>query len=149
MSDPDAELFSKYAYLWDGSDPGWAVDEHIENRSHVRILLPENGIDARFLNALRRMFPQLAHDAPPALRSRLEATGGFDCGTMDNTNAYALRRKCLAAGLRFDSEDRTLIRHFFINERRNAVLFIDDAMLAIRVGAEAIRRGLPSRISTT
>jgi hypothetical protein len=149
MIDPDAEIFSKYAYLWDGSDPGWTVDGHIEDRAHVRILLPENGIDARFLNVLRRTFPQLAHDAPSALRSRLEATGGFDCGTMDGTSAYALRRKCLAAGLRFNSEDRTLIRYFFINEQRNAVLFIDDAKLAIRVGAEAIRRGLPSRVSTT
>lgn len=149
MSDSDAEVFSEYAYLWDGSDPGWTVDGHIEDRAHVRILLPEKGIDADFLNALRRTFPQLAHDAPHTLRSGLEATGGFDCGTMDSTNAYALRRKCLAAGLRFDSQDRTLIRYFFINERRNAVLFIDDAMLAIRVGAEAIRRGLPSRLSTT
>lgn len=148
MRELDAETLAKYAYLWDGSDPGWVVMIHIQNQSSIRILAPDDGADARFMKTLRSVVPDLAHENPHSLRARINAAGGYDCGVMDGLVAYELRRKLVAAGLRISSEDRTRISHLFVNEHRNSALIIEDDGLACLIGAEAVLRGMPSRHST-
>jgi hypothetical protein len=65
MSELDADALSEYAYLWDGSDPGWAVHSHFHHQEAVRILLPENGADLHFVKTLRNVLPEIAHESPP------------------------------------------------------------------------------------
>lgn len=148
MADIDDETLSQFAYLWDGSDPGWVVHGHYQHQSAVRILLPEHGIDLHFLKTLRKLFPDIAHESPGELRARLDMAGCFDCGIMESRDVHALQRKCAEAGIIMASEDRSLITHRLVNERRNTALPIEDAALAFLLGEEALRRGLPSRHST-
>jgi hypothetical protein len=148
MSELDADALSEYAYLWDGSDPGWAVHSHYHHQEAVRILLPENGVDLHFVKTLRSLSPDIAHEPPAALRDRLEIAGCFDCGIMESRDAYALRRKCAEAGIIMASEGCSLVIHRLVNERRNSALLIEDEALAFALGEEALRRGVPSRHST-
>lgn len=148
MRELDAETLAKYAYLWDGSDPGWVVHGHYQDQATVRILLPEQGIDAYFLKTLRSLFPDIAHESPAALRARLEMTGCFDCGILESRDAHDLGQKCAKVGLRMESQDRSMIRHRIVNVRRNSTLHIEDDVLAFMLGEEALRRGVPSRHST-
>jgi hypothetical protein len=148
MRELDAETLAKYAYLWDGSDPGWVVRGHYQHQQAVRILLPEQGVDSHFLKTLRGLLPGMAHESPGSLRARLIATGCLDCGILESRDVHDLRQKCAKAGLRMETRDRSLIRHWLVNERRNSTLHIEDDALVFMLGEEALRRGVPSRHST-
>jgi hypothetical protein len=148
MRELDAETLAKYACLWDGSDPGWVVHGHYQDQAAVRILLPEHGVDPHFLKTLRGLFPDIAHEPPAALHARLIATGCFDCGILESPDFHDLQRKCAKAGLRMEMNDRSLILHRLVNERRQSTLHLEEDALAFLLGEEALRRGVPSRHST-
>jgi hypothetical protein len=117
MRELDTETLAKYAYLWDGSDPGWVVCGHYQDQAAVRILLPEQGIDSHFLKILRSLFllDSQWRDASTAASWKAAMFTRFDGNAQRPESSWHLK---IAAWSSIDSSMNGATQHFSSRTKR-------------------------------
>lgn len=135
--------------LWNGTEPGWTVHVHHDDVATIWIPLPETGITPAFFKAVRSVLPRYSSMSTSEFRARLLVEGGIETDILDGADAYALHRACIRAGLPAERRGHSTTSYSLVNELTNRCLIIEDDDLGRRVAEEAIRRGLPTSISTT
>ena len=140
---------AQFDYLWNGSEPGWAVRVHHDDIATIWIPLPADGITPAFFKAVRSVLPEYSAMSTSEFRTRLLANDGIETAELDGYDAYDLHLTCTRAGLEAERRVRETTSYLLINEEMKIVKIIEDDALNRRVAQEAIRRGLPVIESTT
>jgi hypothetical protein len=129
-----------YAFLWDGSDPGWTV-QYWHFHTAVLIVRFPRPADARIVAALRLRLPELRARTARDVLAELRGTTRY----VVDASLYEARR--LAE--RFDDSGFTLelgrdgyVRRVLYNRLEDRALRIEDDALAALVCACAVERGL-------
>lgn len=139
-------VLSEFTYIWDGTDPGWVVSRHTEDRECLSVVVPD-GAGLRELKAMRAVIPELAA-ASAAHVIALKGALNFDLGEYESAIARQLKRLCETRGLTIHSEAKQLIRYGLFNELRSVCCIIEDEELNRAVAEHAIHRGVELREST-
>jgi hypothetical protein len=140
-------VLSEFSYIWDGTDPGWVVSRHTEDRERLSVVFPD-GAGLRELKAMRAVLPELAA-ASAADVMALKGTMNFDLGEHESAIARQLKRLYESRGLTIHSEAKQLISYGFFNELRSVCCINEDEELNRAVAENAIHRGVELRESTT
>ena len=138
-----------YNYLWDGSEPGWVILRHTEDRVSLTVVFGNDGASVKDIMALRKVVPTLAQMSASEALHDLRGIKSFGLGEFDSVEWPALDKKCRELGL---TPQKTGCQHthdLLVNEKTGQTLIIEDATLAKQVIDEAIKRGLAIRYSTT
>lgn len=141
------ETHVTYRHLWDGTEPGWSVLEHTEDREEVRILFAMTGPTLVEIKALRTIDPVLADTASEVL-AHLRGTSYHSLGTHESMSARRMKQRCAAAGLRVEARPSRHVRRGLFNRATKHYLLIEDEAVLEAVVQEALRRGLPVIHST-
>jgi hypothetical protein len=141
-------MCQEYEYLWDGSDPGWVVCQHDEDREELRVVFAQGQPSLEEIRALRSVISEWRSRSAGEILAALRGQAGLLLGDFESGEAWALRGKCEAAGLRLERRGTHRLSYRFINKRTGRGLMIEDEMIAHAVAKEAIERGLTVSYST-
>jgi xanthine/CO dehydrogenase XdhC/CoxF family maturation factor len=141
------ESIEKFSSLWDGSEPGWVVVHHSEDREVLHVVFADGGPSVSEVKALRSVVPDLAERAAAEVLALLRGKTEFGLGEFESSSAKVLCKQCKALGLRVASRGYEAISFSLINERSKACLLIEDSATSRDVAEEAMKRGLPIRHS--
>jgi hypothetical protein len=142
------DTVSQFARLWNGSEPGWVVQRHVEDRVELIVLFSYEGPTTREVVALRRVAQDLATKSASEVLLSLKAARSYCLGTVESSRARKLRAECESLGLRLAARGRAITGYSIVNEQTAAYLLIEDAPTLQALAQEAIKRGLPVREST-
>lgn len=137
---------SGFKHIWDGTDPGWVVRRHTEDREHLSVVFPD-GAELRDLKAMRAILPELA-SASAADVMALKGVLSFDLGEHESAIAHRLKQLCASRQLTIHSEAQRLVRYGILNELRRVYCIIEDNELNRAVAEHAIHQGVLVREST-
>jgi len=138
-----------YSRLWDGSEPGWTVVRHTEDRERITVVFAQHGATVADVKALRTVIPDRQAKPASVALAELKGRAELSLGDFESQAARALRERCEAVGLRVVCSPHQTARHSLVNERSKRFLLIEDESLSQAVAEEAIKHGLPIRHSTT
>ena len=137
---------SSFKYIWDGTDPGWVVHRHTEDREHLSVVFPE-GAELRDLKAMRAVLPELAA-ASAADVMALRGALSVDLGEHESAIARQLKELRTSQQLTIRSEAQRFVRYGILNELRRVYCIIEDNELNRAVAEHAIHQEVPVREST-
>ena len=137
-----------YSRLWDGTEPGWTVVRHTEDRERLTVVFSQGGPTVAEMKALRSVDPALQAKPAAALMAELKGLAALCLGEFESRSARERRQRCDAAGLRIVCDGYQAVNHCLINEQTHMFLLIEDHLIGERVAEEALRQGLPLRHST-
>jgi len=137
-----------YSRLWDGSEPGWTVVRHTEDRERISVVFAQAGPTIADLKALRTIVPDLQAKTASAALADLKGHAEVLLGEFESQAARVLRKRCESAGLRVVSIPHRTTRDSLVNEQSKRLLLIEDGSLSQAVAQEALKQGLPLRHST-
>lgn len=137
-----------YSHLWDGSEPGWTVVRHTEDRERLSVVFAQDGATIADIKALRTVVPELKAKAASAALAELKGHSELLLGEFESRIARAVRERCETLGLRVVSSPHRTVRDSLISEQSKRFLLIEDGSVSQAVAQEAIRQGLPLRHST-
>ncbi|MBB5205378.1 hypothetical protein HNQ51_002697 [Inhella inkyongensis] len=136
-----------YSRLWDGSEPGWVVVRHTEDREALHVVFSRSGPTMFEIKALRSVIPTLAEKRAIEVLASFKGMLEFSVGEFESSAARKLRRQFETAGLQVASKAYRVVSHSLINELSKVYLLIEDAAKSEEVAEEAIKQGLPIRHS--
>ena len=136
-----------FAHLWNGSEPGWVVVRHTEDREKLQVVFAPSGPTMPEVKAIRSAVPALTDKATCEVLALLRGLPKFDLGDFESNAARTLRKKCEAVGLRVTSHAYQAVSDSLINELSKMYLLIEDDAKSKQVAEEAIKQGLPIRQS--
>ena len=139
------EAAANYSRLWNGSEPGWIVVRHTEDRQTLQVTFSSGGPTVSEVKALHTIAPVLAEMPAADVVATLKGRAEFSLGDFESMAARELRAQCAALGLRIESRGHQAVRHSLINELLKAYLLIEDPIEGKIVAEEAIKQGLPVR----
>ncbi len=139
------EDFSK---LWNGSEPGWVVVRHTEDKQVLLVLFGASGPTVPEVKALRMVATGFSGTPVTEVFSVLRGKTEFELGELESSEARKLCKQCEELGLRVVTRGHQVVQQSLINEISKAYLLIEDAATLQAVAEEAIRRGLLIRHST-
>jgi hypothetical protein len=137
-----------FSALWNGSEPGWVVVRHTEDRVTLQVLFSSGGPAISEVKALRAVIPALARRPAAEVLATLKGKQEFSLPELESGAARKLRAQCEALGLRVASQGYQAVSYSLINEITKTFLLIEDAATCEAVAEEAVKRGLPVRYST-
>ena len=138
-----------FSRLWNGSEPGWVVVRHTEDRERLQVVFANNGgPTVPEVKALRSVIPALAKQSASEVLANLRGTSELSLGEHESSAARKLRSQCEELGLRVNGQAHQAVSHSLINELLKVYLVIEDAATCSAIAEEAIKRGLPIRHST-
>ena len=124
------------------------MTRHTEDRARLRVMFSESGPTTTEVKSLRAIIPALAGRTAASVLASLKDAAELDLGDFESSTARELRLKCQARSLRFSEQGYQVVRLSLINEISNMFLLIEDVATKEAIVQEAIKRGLPVRIST-
>lgn len=146
---PNASMDLKnYSRLWDGSEPGWTVVRHTEDRERITVVFAQEGATVAEMKALRSVDPSLQAKPAVTVLAELKGQTELSLGEFESRAARELRKRCETAGLRVVFSPCQAVNHCLINEQTKIFFLIEDHSIGEMVAEEAIRQGLPVRHST-
>lgn len=137
-----------FSRLWNGSEPGWVVVRHTEDREVLEVLLSSGTPFLAEVKALRTIVPILSEKPTAEVLATLKGKSKFSLGELESSAARKLRKQCETLGLRVASQGYQAVSHSLINELSKVYLLIEDAATNQAVAEEAIKQGLPLQHST-
>lgn len=136
-----------FSHLWNGSEPGWVVVRHTEDREKLRVLFSKNGPTISEVKSLRTVIAVLGEKPAAEVLATLKGLPEFGLGELESSAARKLRTQCEARGLRVATQAYQVVSHSLINELSKVFLLIEDSATNEAVAEEAIKQGLPVRHS--
>jgi hypothetical protein len=143
------DSLAEYEYLWDGSEPGWTIQQRDESRARVSVVFETDSPSVNELKKLRQVFPGYSDIPLSELKASLQGRNDHEIGDFESSEVHEMASNCDKAGLvlRIDAyQHRTYLP---VNEITSIALIIEDDDLAKAVAEHAIERGLPVRHSPT
>ena len=137
-----------FTRLWSGSEPGWVVVRHTEDRELLEVVFHSSTASLQEVKALRTVVPALSEKPAAEVMAALKGKAKFSLGELESNAARSLRKQCETLGLRVVGQSYQAVSHSLINELSKAYLLIEDAATNQLVAEEAIKQGLPLRHST-
>jgi hypothetical protein len=137
-----------FSQVWNGSDPGWVVVRHVEDREVLQVVFASGTPSPHEMRSLRAVVPALSARPAAEVSASLKGKSEFSLGELESGVARKLRAKCEALGLRVASQGYQVVSHSLVNELSKARLLIEEAAIQQAVVNEAIRQGVPVRHST-
>jgi hypothetical protein len=95
-----------YSRLWDGSEPGWTVVRHIEDRERLSVIFAQEGATIADIKALRTVLPELKAKAASAALAELKGKPNY-CLASSSPGPLGLFRKAVRPGDSGSSQART------------------------------------------
>lgn len=137
-----------YQRLWNGTEPGWVVRRHIEDRVHLTLIFGSSGASMRDVHALRIAISKFNTQSAAETMSKIRGKPDYYLGDFESREARTIRQKCEKSGLEIREQVHQEINDLLVNEITNIALLIEDENLNRQVVQEALHHGLPTRIST-
>jgi hypothetical protein len=137
-----------FSHIWNGSEPGWVVIRHIEDREMLQVLFASNTPSMAEVKALRAVVPALSEKPAAEILATLKGRSEFCLGELEAGAARRLRAQCEAVGLRVVSQGFQAVSHSLVNEISKVFLLIEDFATNQAVADEVIKQGLTVRHST-
>ena len=133
---------SKHNYLWDGTEPGWAVLEHTRDEAEVSVAFAVHGPSLDEVKALRSVCASLKALPASDVLKQLRGLRSFSLGVHESSVARKLRLKCESVGLKVEVRLAQELRHSLINAVTKRFLLIEDEQARKAVVADALANGL-------
>jgi|GEM_PF-5807567 len=137
---------AEYEEIWNGTEPGWVVVRHTEDRYRL-IVAFESGAETADLKALRQLLPELAA-TPISQLMALKGSRSFDLGEHESADAHRMKARFASLGLVVQATGWQLVSCGIFNENTRAYCLIEDEGIRQQVVDAAIQHGLPIREST-
>ncbi|WP_398496189.1 hypothetical protein [Variovorax sp.] len=109
------ESIEEFSYLWDGSEPGWVVVHHSEDREVLQVVFADGGPSVSEVKALRSVVPDLAERAAAEVLALLRGKTEFGLDEFESSSAKVLCKQCKALGLRVAGRGYEAISFSLIN----------------------------------
>ena len=133
----------EYSHLWDGSEPGWAVLEHVEDHEELQVVFGTNGPSVGEVKALRLVNPPLASTPASVVLARLKGSTAYSLGIHESAEARRLKQRCIDANLEVEARAIRQVHRGLFNRSTKHYLLIEDDTVREAVVREALNRGLP------
>ena len=143
------DSLTEYEYLWDGSDPGWTIQQRDESRARVSVVFETDSPSVNELKKLRQVFPTYRDVLPSTLKASLQGRNEYEIGDFKSSEVHEMASNCDEVGLVLRIEVYHSKTYLPVNEITSIALIIEDDDLAKAVAEHAIERGLPVRRSIT
>ncbi len=133
---------SKHSYLWDGTEPGWAVLEHVRDNAEVLVAFGVDGPTVAEVKALRSV--SASFKALPAgdVLKQLKGLRSLSLGVHESSVARKLRLNCESAGLTVEAVPAHEVRRSLINTVTKRFLLIEDDQARAAIVADALANGI-------
>lgn len=139
---------TNFSRLWNGTEPGWVVWRHTEDREHLTIAFSASGATIEEIKAIRAVIPEIASLPISKAMQKLRNVREYAIGEFESSDAYILKRKCSLVGLQVSSQGFQKVSHLLYNEITRSGLLIECPIENDKVVQEAIKNGLPIREAT-
>jgi len=133
---------SEHSYLWDGTEPGWAVLEHTRDESELKVAFGVGGPAVEEVKALRSVSASLKTLPAADVLRQLKDSRSFSLGVHESSEARKLRLKCESVGLKVEVLPVREVRRSLINTVTKRFLLIEDDKARKAVVADALANGL-------
>lgn len=94
---------SEYSYLWDGTEPGWAVLEHTRDEADVLVAFGSNGPTLDEVKALRSVCASFKTLPAADVLKQLRGMRSLSLGVHESRVAWKLRLNCKSMGLKVEA----------------------------------------------
>ena len=145
VSSLDLALF---AYLWDGSEPGWCLLATHRQERRIVLHLEKPGPSARDVVAMRDVFEEMRLQPADVIWA---AVRDRELLVLDRlyspTDALQLTQAARDRGLHVEVCSSDAVSHVPYNDRTRSALIIDDDALALAVVNRMRREGVSIRIA--
>lgn len=132
----------EFAFLWDGSQPGWRLQWINSQVWHVRVRFAPEGSTVDEIRRLRQLVPSFGALTAREAMAQLRGKSVFDLPEpLGNIETRSLVEQARALGL--ETEVEVEERSTFLPIRDGEVLIIEIDELARRVGERMKAEGLP------
>jgi hypothetical protein len=133
---------SRHSYLWDGTEPGWAVLEHARDEAEIRIAFGVHGPTLDEVKALRSVSEPLKSQPAVDVLKQLKGLRSLSLGVHESAAARKLRLACEAARLNVEVLPIHELRHGLINTVTRRFLLIEDERARREIVADALANGV-------
>ncbi|MDC6171019.1 hypothetical protein [Paucibacter sp. XJ19-41] len=136
---------NEYKYLWDGSEPGWALAYIYRQCIKISLNFGGTGPSLKEIKSLRAIIPEYGELPATEVLTKLRTHTSLDLGEFEPVEGRRISDAFRKQGLTVEAftEDRS--GYLPINELTNVALIIEDDEISRQVCAEALRLGLPVR----
>jgi hypothetical protein len=139
------ETPNDFAFLWDGTQPGWVLLRVNRQKVSVVIKFPAGSPTLREIAAVRAAVPDFAKMSTEGVFTSLKGQSYLALGDFDSKEARWLAEKCKQRGLTVEIAAVDASGYLPFNEQTKHSLIIEDDDLARSVYEEALARGIPVR----
>lgn len=133
---------SKHSYLWDGTEPGWAVLEHTRDEAEVLVTFGVGGPTLDEVKGLRSVCASLKTLPAADVLKQLRGLRLYSLGTLESRVARKLQLDCESMGLEVEVLPAQEVRRSLINTLTKRFLLIEDDQACKAVVADALANGL-------
>ncbi|WP_371184529.1 hypothetical protein [Xanthomonas sacchari] len=133
---------SEHSYLWDGTEPGWAVLEHARDEADVLVAFGSDGPTLDEVKALRSVCSSLKTLPAVDVLKQLRGMRSLSLGVYESRVAWKLRLNCESMGLKVEARPIQEVRRSLINTLTMRFLLIEDEQACKAVVADALANGL-------
>ncbi|KAA3602603.1 hypothetical protein ACUDTJ_08585 [Stenotrophomonas pavanii] len=133
---------NEYAYVWDGSDPGWTLNLRRRQYAELALVFAASGPSVKEIVALRSALPAYAARSAAEILSALRGCQRVALGTHLAFEAKGIASRCRGAGLTVEWVAREVSRYMLSNNVTGSWLIIEDNGLARSVYDRAMREGI-------
>jgi hypothetical protein len=141
-------IADNYAHLWNGSEPGWVLVKHTEDKEELQVVFAATGPSVEQVKALRSALPQFGNQTASQVLTAIRGASTLHLGEFESSRAKQIRKQCESLGLQIEAKGYAVTRYSVVNERTSMYLLIEDEDQKQRVVKEALKNGLPVRQST-
>ena len=129
--------------LWDGSEPGWVVKMYTQDIWQLVFHFSQEGPDARQIQLLRQLVPELMSAPLPAVHKLLKGEPCYRTTEVyGSIDGHRLRREAEQLGFQVLADVTRNISYLPIRDD-SFVPVIEDKQLARAVALKMIERGVP------
>ncbi|HDS1674546.1 TPA: hypothetical protein QEL58_000016 [Stenotrophomonas maltophilia] len=132
----------EYAYLWDGSDPGWTLNHTRWHSAELALVFAPSGPSIKEIVALRSALATYAARSAAEILSELRGCERVALGTHPAFEARGIADRCRGVGLAVEWVARDVSRYVLSNNVTGSWLIIEDNEFARSVYDRAMREGI-------
>ncbi|MBV1776358.1 hypothetical protein KSF73_11610 [Burkholderiaceae bacterium DAT-1] len=138
---------ANYQRLWDGTEQGWVLWRHDEDRVKLTLTFSAGGPTLENIKALRSVISSFKEQPAVKLFASLKGINSLELGDFESRASKKVAFALVNHGLVPEEDPYHITRFTFVNELGGALLVIEDNILHQLVVEEAIKNHIPIRRS--
>lgn len=137
-----AHEVERYAYMWDGSQPGWTMLRVEQHYMHLALLFATGGPSLREIADARSLVPALSELTAAQCHAALKGQVRVELGRFECSDAAEIVERFKERGLWISMTPEDASGYLPRNELTGEVLIIEDNDLAQAVSDRAVAEGV-------